>query len=467
MKNVLDKAGLTYFWGKIKSYISSLNFAGSSTPGGAADKAASIPYGEVDSTSTSTVFTATVPGITKLEDGVCVYLRNNIVTSATNFTLNINDLGAKPVYNNLADATRDTNIFNKAYTMFFIYNSARVSGGCWDCYRGYDSNTNTLGYQIRTASTSLPVTSTTGRYRLLFTSPDHTHWVPSTNSTATAANVQMDVNSTEPFDPFGPIAYYAYTTVLETGQRPSVSYLYQQMSVTLGYLFNPNGGNISLTPYTPVYIKCVPDGNVAYLDSTNPYTQTLPTTEDGYIYIYLGVAYTVTSIEIRLEHPVYIYRAGQGLVLYSNQVQTSPMDIKLNSGLRIKDLQPEVGRANDEYFPLEPFTYNYIPLENYPDLNNGSTDYQLRLTYDNASQWRSTYNNNSINKDTYPSAVECAAEITTGDSYQTRVFVTNSEERDLTWASPEIGYLEPESTYLLSIVNGTCVMSKLEERSNA
>ena len=100
-------------------------------------RASAIPSGEVDSTSTSTVFTATVPGITELTDGVCVFLKNGVVTSASGFTLNINGLGAKPVYTNLAAATRDTTLFNVAYTMLFVYDSTRVDGGCWVCYRGY------------------------------------------------------------------------------------------------------------------------------------------------------------------------------------------------------------------------------------------------------------------------------------------------------------------------------------------
>ena len=97
----------------------------------------SIPFGEVDSTSTSTKFTATIPAITALQDGICVLLKNGVVSSASNFTLNINNLGAKPVYSNMAATTRETTIFNVDYTMFFIYDSTRISGGCWVCYRGY------------------------------------------------------------------------------------------------------------------------------------------------------------------------------------------------------------------------------------------------------------------------------------------------------------------------------------------
>ena len=133
-----------------------------------ADRAAfseGIPYGVVDSTSTDTEFTATVPGITELKDGTIVLLKNGVVTSASGFTININGLGAKPVYNNLTAATRDTTIFNINYTMLFIYDSTRVSGGGWICYRGYDANTNTIGYQVRSNYGTLPAADKGYKYR--------------------------------------------------------------------------------------------------------------------------------------------------------------------------------------------------------------------------------------------------------------------------------------------------------------
>ena len=58
-----------------------------------------IYYGKVDSGSQAKAMTATVPGLTELSDGTCVLIHNGVVTSASPFTLNINDLGAKPVYN--------------------------------------------------------------------------------------------------------------------------------------------------------------------------------------------------------------------------------------------------------------------------------------------------------------------------------------------------------------------------------
>lgn len=124
----LDTEGLRHLWEKIKAWIPFLS-----------RKTQSIPFGQVDSTSTSTAFTATVDGITELRDGVCCYLRNGVVSSASGYTININSLGAKRVYSSLSNAVTST-IFTVASTFLFVYNSTRISGGCWDVYYGYDSN---------------------------------------------------------------------------------------------------------------------------------------------------------------------------------------------------------------------------------------------------------------------------------------------------------------------------------------
>ena len=102
-------------------------------------RATAIPYGELNEESTSTVMTASVPGITELSDGVCCYIRNNVITSAAGWTLSVNGLGPKPVYSSMGDSTRTTTIFNRNYTMMFIYNERRVQGGCWDILYGYSS----------------------------------------------------------------------------------------------------------------------------------------------------------------------------------------------------------------------------------------------------------------------------------------------------------------------------------------
>lgn len=268
---------------------------------------ASMPYGECDGTSTSTAFTATVPGITSLYDGVYMFLKNGVVTSAGGFTININGLGAKPVYNNLAAATQDTTIFNINYTMLFVYDADRVEGGCWICYRGYDTNTNTIGYQIRTNSTLRQAADKGYRYRLWFQTLDGT-WAPANKSTSTNATASRTPN-TRAIDPFGQIIYYSTNGTTEQGANLTATTCWTQYVLALGYSFNTTGAALVLDNPAPVYLKCTPAaGGGVTMDG---YVQALPSTEDGKVYILLGMAYSATNIELFETHPVYHYSNGK------------------------------------------------------------------------------------------------------------------------------------------------------------
>ena len=295
-------------------------------------RASAIPYGEVDSTSTSTVFTATVPGVYSLQDGTCILLRNGQVTSESGFTININNLGAKPVYSNMATGndqtptapTRDTTIFNINYTMLFVYNTTLVDGGAWICYRGYDSNSNTIGYQLRTNSGNLEASDTGYRYRLWFTSADGKKWVPANTSTSTDATTARTMN-TRPINPFGPIVYNSTNGSVSSGSRPAVTTLWQQYTLTIGYSYV-----VSLTAWDPVYVQCTPqtDGSAVM----NAIVKALPTSSDGKIYIYLGIAYSTTAMELRIEHPVF-YHDGTGIRAWTGKViPTKTSDLTNDSG---------------------------------------------------------------------------------------------------------------------------------------
>lgn len=270
-----------------------------------------IHYGQVDSTSTSTAFTATVSGITELVDGTCVMLKNGVVTSASGFTINVNGLGAKPCYTNLAAATRDTTIFNINYTMLFVYDEDRVSGGCWICYRGYDANTNTIGYQLRTNSSTLKAANTGHKYRLWFTSADGSKWVPANTSTSTDSTTSRTPNTT-PINPFGPIVYNSTNGTVNADASLPAATLWQQYTLTIGYSFNEPDG--AMTFPAPVYLKCTPQSNGSAV--MVGLVQALPSTNDGYIYIFLGRAYSATAMELTIEHPVF-YHDGTAIRLWT------------------------------------------------------------------------------------------------------------------------------------------------------
>lgn len=321
----------SYTASEVGALSDSTKYAGAAVAGGVADGTQGIPYGQVDSTSTSTAFTATVPGITELKDGTIVLLKNGVVTSAANFTVNINGLGAKGVYSNMAAATRETTLFNINYTLLLIYDEDRVSGGCWINYRGYYSDANSIGYQIRTNSGTLPMTDIVYRYRLLFTSADNTHWVPANKSSSTNATAKRDTCQT-PINPFGPIVYYGTTASVAAGSSPSAANLWQQYGFALGYSFNRTGAALVLQYPKPIYLKCEPqsDGS-AIIDAESPYVQALPSTADGNIYIYLGIAYSATNIELRTEHPIY-YHDGTRIRLYTDAKQELPSVTSSDNG---------------------------------------------------------------------------------------------------------------------------------------
>ena len=165
-----------------------------------------------------------------------------------------------------------------------------------------------------------PTKSKFYRYRILFSSPDGLKWIPSNTSSSTNATASRNVNQ-DKIDPWGDIRYYSNTTAINADANPGASYIYQQTTLTLGYSFNTTGAALELTTNAPVYVKCAPqtDGS-AIIDSATPIVQALPSTDDGKIYIFLGVAYSATAIELLAYHPVYYYKNGAIRIWTNNDV---------------------------------------------------------------------------------------------------------------------------------------------------
>lgn len=143
------------------------------------------------------------------------------------------------------------------------------------------------------------------RYQLLFTQNEQ-YLLPANavnNSQATTKTL-----TTESFDPFGDIYYYGSTTTVNADARIGDNTLYSMNGIIdLRYSFNTG---TTLTSQKGVYLVMVPqsDGKVK-LHST-PITQTLPTTEDGLVYKYLGQAYSNYGLQLVQEKPCYCFKNG-------------------------------------------------------------------------------------------------------------------------------------------------------------
>lgn len=323
-------------------------YASAPVANGNANATNAILYGAVDSTSTATAYTATVAGLDQLVDGTCVMLRNGVVTSAAGFTINVNGLGAKPVYNSLAtgngitptNPTQDSTIFNINYTMLFVYvESDIVSGGCWMCFRGYDSNTNTIGYQLRTNSGNKVASDTGYRYRLWLTSADGSKWVPINTSTSTNATSNRSLN-TRAIDPFGPIVYRATNGTCNANAGIGATGIWQQYVLSIGYSYMASGFSLSFPD--SVYLRCTPqaDGSAVMQDIV----QALPSSKDGKIYIHLGTAYSATNMELSIEHPVY-WHDGTGIRIWTGAEPSSGSSVEPSSTTPAMDGTAAVGTA--------------------------------------------------------------------------------------------------------------------------
>ena len=280
-----------------------------------------ISYGVVDSNSTATAFTATVPGLTSLTDGATVMLKNGKITSAEGFTINVNGLGAKPVYSNMGAATAETTIFNVNYTMLFVYDSTRVSGGCWVCYRGYDSNTNTIGYQIRTNSSVFTAADKGYRYRIWLQTADGKLMPVNTSTSTNATANRSSAMNTRKFVLGGKIVYNSKKADYSANDALPADTMWQQYNLTLGYSFNNSGAALTLTSGSPVYMVATDEGDGLGKLASPYYTQTLPNSADGKLYIFLGLATGATTMELGLEHPIFVYKNG-AIGLWSDNSHT-------------------------------------------------------------------------------------------------------------------------------------------------
>ena len=265
--------------------------------------------------------------ITSYTDGMVVSAIVPVAGLSTYGTVfQINNLGYKPVvYNiNTVISTR----YSVGSVVWMTYNSTQTANwyddsstattetGCWQIMDYGTSDTNSIGYILRTNSSTRPTTDKFYRYRLLFSSPDNTQWIPSNTSTSTNSTALRDVTQ-RPINPFGRIVYYATTTAINAGADVPVAQQHDQNVLILGYSFNRTGAALVLTYPAPVYIKCqVQADGSAIIDSTTPYVQALPSTNDGKIYIYLGQAYDETHVEMTYAHPIY-YHDGTRIRQYS------------------------------------------------------------------------------------------------------------------------------------------------------
>lgn len=219
---------------------------------------------------------------------------------------------------------------NQSATLYRDSASSSTVQGCWKV-ADYNSDTtagcNTSMYYGKWQVGPDPIY----RYQFVVTAPDG-RLLPVSNGNNQATTYTKTYQARE-FNPFGLIMYYAYTTTIAADSLYNTAgYMYEKnYAAILRYSFNLD---ITLTEAAnnvfpalvagPVYMVAdiQPSGYVKL--AACPLSQTLPTTEDGKVYIHLGQTYYGTStdskhrIQMRADKPVYWFKNGR-LCLYTMQ----------------------------------------------------------------------------------------------------------------------------------------------------
>ena len=122
------------------------------------------------------------------------------------------------------------------------------------------------------------------------------------------------------------------------------------------YSFNTaNNSTSGTTAVKPIYLvgSINPLDGYFYLDTTW-WTQTLPTTNDGKLYIYLGDAYDYYRMSFRMNHPIYCHTNGM--------IREYAQDCATINGLTVEKSVPSNAKFTDTTYTLQT-SDNYIGIK--------------------------------------------------------------------------------------------------------
>lgn len=266
-------------------------------------------------TASTNVWTGDLSEVDELYDGLAIdyFLPFPGTSSAATLNLTLKDgtkTGAIPVYR---DGTNTfTNNVGGNQIIRLIYHSVTISGTVrtgWRIIRTQDNND--AANRIYNGSSAYQANSAVYRYQLLF-QVDENKLTPLNNVNNSQATNKTMLTGVD-FLPFGKIFYYNSTTnIAANGNMTSA--LNNRANFDLRYSLN---SGTTLTAHRDIYLKCVKQSNGKFRITADPcWTQSLPSTADGYYYLRLGRTYSTSNMYLDEDHPIY-YHNGTEVVQYT------------------------------------------------------------------------------------------------------------------------------------------------------
>lgn len=245
-----------------------------------------IYRGVVDtSNSSATSFIVDADGITSLYDGITVIVKNTKKASASGCKMNVSDTGAKPIWLSQSNSACTSHwALNQTY--MFVYDATNDR---WELQQGRDSDTRPINlyyYNGVYAKTALT------KGKIIVGDAD--------GYSAAAANVSFNITF--------PILY----TEVAIAAGNANYYMWMQY-------YNCNLNNIwsgfTSAAQKMIYMVATINGVTATIDSTTPFTDTLPVSDDGKVYIAMGRMGVQSTgkdyFHFQSTHPMFWYKDGR------------------------------------------------------------------------------------------------------------------------------------------------------------
>jgi hypothetical protein len=278
--------------------------------------------------------------------------------SVSNPTLNINSSGPKNIRLGTTNASTTTMTVGAGGVVPLYFDGTYYN--MFGSYRASDAN----NYDRMYHNAAKQMGETLYRYKLILEGIDGKYYpIVTTNQTSATLVQKTPTNATLKIG--GNILYYNTTaTVAVDG---TVSNTYSEISTTnMVYSFNQNGG---YQLQRPIYLVGIPQANGGYKLDSNYYTQDLPTTEDGKIYIQLGIVYAQNSLRLQIEHPIYEFKDGKVRPYVAEHTHTISQITDFPSVAN--QAQAEAGTDNTTY--MTPLRVKQSILANLPQ-NSGALE---------------------------------------------------------------------------------------------
>ncbi len=232
-------------------------------------------------TAQSATLTATVDGITEYFPGLTIAYRAPFNTAASS-TLNINNLGAKPIYYKVNTTSKDYYPANSV--VLLVYETTTASGGCWKMVYSFDGNTNYYDRRLHSSAIKAAAAVTSGTI-IVGTSAGY--------KTA-ASGVTFDIQ---------------YPVLYASGAIASAATATNTYEAIAGVNLQTTKASWTGTQYSVVYLVGTMSGTTVTIDSSI-FTTTIPSSADGKVYIPIGVLYSTYQVYFAPTRDIYQYTNG-------------------------------------------------------------------------------------------------------------------------------------------------------------